>query len=101
VPGRGNQPCVEVCERLVNNHFSGVVVLEVSTRRARTRHDRAALLAESLLFARLNLQPSTPIATPVRPNGRDSADLPVRGEDHVAVPLQAPVPGPLGASSRP
>jgi hypothetical protein len=58
VPGRGNQPCAEVCERLVNSQFSGVVVLEVSTRRARTRHDRASLLAESLLFARLNLQPS-------------------------------------------
>lgn len=58
VPGRGGQPCAEVCERLVSTGFDGVVVLEVSTRRARTRHDRAALLAESLLFARLSLHPS-------------------------------------------
>lgn len=58
VPGRGGQPCAEVCERLIARGFTGVVVVEVSTRRCRTRDDRAALLAESLLFARLYLQPS-------------------------------------------
>lgn len=58
VPGRGNQPCAEVCERLADSGFDGVVVLEVSTRRCRTRYDRMAMLAESLLFARLHLQPS-------------------------------------------
>ncbi len=57
VPGRGNQPCAEVLERLLHTGFTGVVVLEISTRRARTRHDRAAMLAESLLFAQLHLQP--------------------------------------------
>jgi sugar phosphate isomerase/epimerase len=56
VPGRGTQPCAEVCERLIDSGFGGVVVIEVSTRRCRTRYDRAALLAESLLFARLHLQ---------------------------------------------
>jgi hypothetical protein len=90
-----------VCERLVNNHFTGLVVLEVSTRRARTRHDRAALLAESLLFARLNLQPSTPL--PVRPNGRDVPGRPAfdGGPALAPVPAQASAPGPLGAPSRP
>jgi sugar phosphate isomerase/epimerase len=58
VPGRGEQPCAEVCERLADGGFSGVVVLEVSTRRCRTRYDRMSLLAESLLFARLHLQPT-------------------------------------------
>ena len=58
VPGRGEQPCAEVCERLADGGFAGVVVLEVSTRRCRTRYDRMALLAESLLFARLHLQPT-------------------------------------------
>jgi sugar phosphate isomerase/epimerase len=58
VPGRGEQPCAEVCERLADGGFAGVVVLEVSTRRSRTRYDRMALLAESLLFARLHLQPT-------------------------------------------
>jgi len=66
VPGRGNQPCAEVLERLAGQGFSGVVVLEVSTRKARTRHDRAALLAESLLFARLHLQ-STPARDEANP----------------------------------
>ncbi|WP_308258945.1 sugar phosphate isomerase/epimerase [Pseudonocardia sp. H11422] len=64
VPGRGSQPCAEVCERLAGNGFGaagGTVVVEVSTRRCRTRHDRAALLAGALLFARLHLQPT---ATP-------------------------------------
>lgn len=60
VPGRGGQPCAQVCERLAASGFTGAVVLEVSTRRCRTRSERTALLAESLLFARLHLQ--TPAA---------------------------------------
>ncbi|HYH32515.1 MAG TPA: sugar phosphate isomerase/epimerase [Pseudonocardia sp.] len=58
VPGRGSQPCAEVCELLVARGYDGVVVVEISTRRCRTRDERAALLAESLLFARLHLQPT-------------------------------------------
>jgi Sugar phosphate isomerases/epimerases len=55
VPGRGSQPCAEVCSRLAEQDWSGTVVLEVSTRRCRTRYERAEVLAESLLFARLHL----------------------------------------------
>lgn len=67
VPGRGGQPCAEVCERLTASGYEGVVVVEISTRRCRTRPERAALLAESLLFARLHLQPTAhPAARPVR-----------------------------------
>jgi len=58
VPGRGAQPCAAVLERLIDSAFGGVVVLEVSTRRCRTRYQRATMLAESLLFARLHLQPT-------------------------------------------
>jgi sugar phosphate isomerase/epimerase len=58
VPGRGTQPCAEVCEQLTASGFDGVVVVEISTRRCRTRQDRTELLAESLLFARLHLQPT-------------------------------------------
>lgn len=55
VPGRGAQPCAAVCERLASGHFDGTVVVEISTRRARTRQERVAAVSESLLFARLHL----------------------------------------------
>ncbi|WP_407649568.1 sugar phosphate isomerase/epimerase family protein [Goodfellowiella coeruleoviolacea] len=57
VPGRGNQPCAQVCEALVRDGFAGQVVLEVNTRRARGADERAEMLAEALLFARLHLRP--------------------------------------------
>lgn len=66
VPGRGGQPCAEVCERLLTDGFDGTVVVEVSSRRCRTRDERTALLAESLLFARLHLQPTARPALPAR-----------------------------------
>jgi len=62
VPGHGSQPCAEVLQRLADTGYDGVVVVEISTRRCRTRYRRMELLAESLLHARLNLQP-----TPERP----------------------------------
>jgi sugar phosphate isomerase/epimerase len=58
VPGRGSQPCAEVLQRLADSGYDGVVVVEISTRRCRTRYRRMELLAESLLHARLNLQPT-------------------------------------------
>jgi sugar phosphate isomerase/epimerase len=53
VPGRGGQPCAEVCESVAD--FDGQVVIEINTRRAKTPQDRTKDLAEALLFARLNL----------------------------------------------
>jgi sugar phosphate isomerase/epimerase len=55
VPGRGSQPCAELLHRLAAENFPGVVVLEVNTRRALSRDDRLADLAESLAFAREHL----------------------------------------------
>jgi sugar phosphate isomerase/epimerase len=66
VPGRGGQPCAEVCERLATSGFRGTVVAEVSTRRCRTRDERTVMLAESLLFARLHLQPTARVELPAR-----------------------------------
>jgi hypothetical protein len=40
---------------LARNSFGGQVVLEVNTRRARQTDERASMLAEALLFARLHL----------------------------------------------
>lgn len=58
VPGRGSQPCRELLESLPGMGFGGVVVVEISTRRALTAKERYADLAESLRFAKAYL-PST------------------------------------------
>jgi sugar phosphate isomerase/epimerase len=55
VPGRGSQPCAEVLERLAGNHFTGHVIVEISTRHALDRAEREADLAEALAFCRLHL----------------------------------------------
>ncbi|WP_066165497.1 sugar phosphate isomerase/epimerase family protein [Gordonia hydrophobica] len=55
IPGDGSQPCIEVCRRLADSDFSGAVVLEVHTGSARTKNERAAMLARSLDFARTHL----------------------------------------------
>ncbi|MEU4802290.1 sugar phosphate isomerase/epimerase family protein [Actinosynnema sp. NPDC023587] len=55
IPGRGSEPCAELCHWLVRSGFSGQVVLEVNTRKARTAAERRELLAESLRFARSHL----------------------------------------------
>jgi sugar phosphate isomerase/epimerase len=54
VPGRGNQPCAEVLELLAGRGYDGTVVVEVNTRRAESRADREAALAESLAYTRLH-----------------------------------------------
>jgi sugar phosphate isomerase/epimerase len=58
VPGRGTQPCAELLERLASRGWAGNVVVEVSTRRSRSRPEREADLAQALAFARLNLAPA-------------------------------------------
>jgi sugar phosphate isomerase/epimerase len=55
IPGRGTQPCAELLERLAENGYSGLVVVEVNTRKAESRADREADLAEALAFTRLNM----------------------------------------------
>lgn len=55
VPGRGSQPCAELLTRLRATGYTGSVVLEVNTRRALSKEERQADLAESLAFARLHL----------------------------------------------
>lgn len=55
IPGRGTQPAGELLEVLARRGFDGTVVVEVSTRRASSRAEREADLAEALAFARLHL----------------------------------------------
>jgi sugar phosphate isomerase/epimerase len=55
VPGRGGQPCAELLRSLATRGFPGMVVLEVNTRRALSKEERVADLAESLEFTRRHL----------------------------------------------
>jgi len=55
VPGRGTQPCGPVLEKLSAGGYTGMVVLEVNTRRATTREARLADLSEALDFTRHHL----------------------------------------------
>lgn len=55
IPGRGSQPCAAVLGLLAERAWEGTVVVEVNTRRCRSRDERAFDLAEALAFARLNL----------------------------------------------
>ena len=54
VPGRGNQPVVELLEHLAGVGFAGHVVLEINTRKAADRAARELDLVEALAFTRLN-----------------------------------------------
>jgi sugar phosphate isomerase/epimerase len=69
VPGRGTQPCAELLDRLARGGWSGSIVLEVGTRRARTAGEREADLAEALAFARLNLATAVEMAFAVSSDG--------------------------------
>jgi sugar phosphate isomerase/epimerase len=60
VPGQGNEPCGEVLGLLAERDWTGTVVVEVNTRRARTRTQRESDLAEALAFARLHLASRAP-----------------------------------------
>lgn len=48
LPGEGNQQAWQVLGELVRRNFHGHIVLEVSTRRARSRHEREELLRRCL-----------------------------------------------------
>ena len=68
VPGRGGQPCARGLRAAGRLRVPrAAVVVEVSTRRCRTRDERAGLLHEALLFARLHLQADGRRAGPVTP----------------------------------
>ncbi len=56
VPGRGSQPAAQLLRRLDRMNYQGVVVVEISTRRALTQQERYYDLEESLAFAREHLR---------------------------------------------
>jgi sugar phosphate isomerase/epimerase len=74
VPGHGSQPVAEVLAYLARTRWSGSVVAEVHTHRARTTDARLAILGETLDFARaaMALNDAKPLPAPVRAHGRDA-----------------------------
>ena len=71
IPGRGTQPCAELLERLAETGYDGLVVVEVNTRRAESRAEREADLAEALAFTRLNMAAPAEVADLRRPDASD------------------------------
>ena len=61
IPGRGSQPCGPLLERLHRMNYSGMVVVEISTRRALSPQERYADLEESLAFAREHLRAASAV----------------------------------------
>lgn len=70
IPGRGTQPAGQLLELLARKQFAGTVVVEVSTRKASSRAEREADLAEALAFARLHMA----VAPTERRSGRVRPD---------------------------
>ncbi len=60
IPGHGTQECVEVLRHVAENGFDGVVVAEISTRKAKGAGQREEWLAETLEFARVHLGQTMP-----------------------------------------
>lgn len=52
LPGQGSQPVSETLETLGSRGFSGHVIAEVSTRAAKTDHQRVDMVGQSLDFSR-------------------------------------------------
>lgn len=69
IPGRGNQPCAALLEWLAREEWTGTVILEVTTRRARSAAEREADLDEALAFTRLHLAAAVQTAFAVAADG--------------------------------
>lgn len=73
LPGEGDQQADKVLRHLTESGFSGHVVLEANTRRAKSRHEREQMLARSLDFIREHLGHAVPAGAGV--GGADSAGI--------------------------
>jgi sugar phosphate isomerase/epimerase len=80
LPGHGTQPVAEVLAHLSATGWSGSVVAEVNTRKARSEKERLALLVETLAFARRHTRRkkatftrSRATSAPVMPRARTAA----------------------------
>lgn len=58
IPGRGTQPCAELLAYAAESGYSGLITIEVSTRKAADDAARDADLLEALAFTRLHFDPA-------------------------------------------
>ncbi|GAA4370815.1 sugar phosphate isomerase/epimerase family protein [Agromyces bauzanensis] len=58
LPGHGREPVAEVLETLTARGWTGSIVAEVNTRKAKSERERLELLRETLEFARRHTQPT-------------------------------------------
>ncbi|MEF2975861.1 sugar phosphate isomerase/epimerase family protein [Subtercola sp. YIM 133946] len=72
LPGYGGQPVHEVLDYLASTNWSGSVVAEVNTRKAKTEDERLALLTETLAFGRMTAWEKT--AEPLKKRKQKKAD---------------------------
>jgi sugar phosphate isomerase/epimerase len=54
IPGRGSQPCAEFLGVVAASGFTGEIVVEINTRKAKDQTEREADLLEALAFTRLH-----------------------------------------------
>jgi sugar phosphate isomerase/epimerase len=72
VPGRGTQPVAEVLQYLVAKKWSGSIIAEINTRKAKSEQQRLELLRDTIEFARRHLgqtgrqHSAAPTSPPVR-----------------------------------
>jgi sugar phosphate isomerase/epimerase len=66
LPGRGTQPVAEVLALLAAANWSGSIVAEVNTRKARSDDERLAMIVETLEFARTHTGQQQPAAATVK-----------------------------------
>ena len=71
IPGHGSQPVAEVLGYLTRTNWSGSVVAEVHTHKARTTDARLAILGETLDFARAAVAQRGSKPSPVPGRGRE------------------------------
>jgi sugar phosphate isomerase/epimerase len=78
VPGHGSQPVAEVLAYLAKTGWSGSLVAEVHTHRARTTDARVAILTETLGFARAAIAPRATTPSPAPGRVPERAELDAR-----------------------
>ncbi|WP_353828834.1 sugar phosphate isomerase/epimerase family protein [Agromyces sp. SYSU T0242] len=60
LPGRGREPVAEVLRMLADREWTGSIVAEVNTRKAKTEDERLAMLRETVEFAREHTAVASP-----------------------------------------